>query len=439
MLPLGYGVGTITLFFTGTRRLGDLVAGTLVISERARGRHVVDELTSAAERLVVSAPAWSDDDTVRAIDFVARTAGVDAAPADALCARVLRSLPAVDGDTARPRMRLAAAVVALAKNDGGVAARLVRLRNAEHAVRDALAAHGRGEAGAGDRLDTAARAASSELLGATRREVPARHLEGLSLALLDVERRRRPPPGNPMLRLRHFFGTEVPASVWSERRNIARVAGVFCLALVFGFASGFADVDLARALVGADLAGEIERGAAWTNRIEQDGAFAATAVNIIFNNVGVGLRLFALGVLGGVAALLGVVWNGVSLGAVFGYATHLGTQATLARFIVAHGPVELSMLCVAGAAGLCLGRAVLSPGQRTRLRALREEGGRGARLLAFATIGFLVVGTVEGFVSPGQHFPVVVNVVVGAVLWVLFALWASSARHVVDVTRASAP
>jgi uncharacterized membrane protein SpoIIM required for sporulation len=252
----------------------------------------------------------------------------------------------------------------------------------------------------------------------------------LSLALLDVERRRRPPPAAMGRRIRHFLGVDVPAAVWAERLNVLRAAAVLGLGAAVGFGLALADADVARALVGDDLAGEIEAGAAWTDRIAATDAYASTSLNVIVNNVGVGLRVFALGVLGGVATLLGVVMNGLTLGAVFGYATRLHTEATLARFIVAHGPVELAMICVAGAAGLGLSRAVLSPGHRLRLAALREEGARGLRLITFATVGFVVIGTVEGFVSPGRHFPLFVNAGVGVLLGLLFFGWAATGRNV---------
>ena len=47
MIPIGYGVGLVVMFFTGTRRVGDLVAGTVVISERGRGTHIVTLLREA--------------------------------------------------------------------------------------------------------------------------------------------------------------------------------------------------------------------------------------------------------------------------------------------------------------------------------------------------------------------------------------------------------
>jgi len=431
LIPIGYGVGAIVMFFTGTRRLGDLVAGTVVVNERSRGIRAIDEVKRTAAGLWVAAPAWSDAEVQSAVDVIQRTQGLESVAADGPCRRVLARLPGpvpgpVAGD-APPRQLLAAAVMALADNNAGLAARLRRLADVEDELHDAIVAFEAGLAAA-DTVDAVSRRASSELMLATRREVPGRHLEALSMVLLDLERRRRLRPGPALPRLIRYFKVDVPTTVWSERTQIARSAVIFAFAIAVGFVVSLADADVARALVGDDLAERIEKGANWTDEIERQQSYGSTSAGIIINNVMVGVRVFALGVVGGVGSLIMLFVNGLSLGAVFGYATALGTQETLLRFIVAHGPVELSMVCVAAAAGLCLGRAVLSPGRRTRARALREEGKKGLHLAAFATVGFCVVGTVEGFVSPGAHFPTALNATVGVVLWLLFAAWALTGR-----------
>lgn len=427
LIPIGYGVGAIVMFFTGTRRLGDLVAGTVVVNERSRGVRAIDEVKKTAAGLELAAPTWSDAEVQTAVDAIQRTRGLERAAAEPPCRRVLARLPAVAAEGAPARQVLAAAVMALADNNAGLAARLRRLAEVEDQLLQAVAAFEAGTASA-DAVDALSRQASSELMLATRREVPGRHLEALSMVLLDLERRRRLRPGPAWPRLVRFFAVDVPATVWSERRQIARSAVLFAFAVAVGFVVSLADADVARALVGDDLAERIEKGASWTNEIEKQQSYGSTSVAIIVNNVMVGVRVFALGIVGGVGSLIMLFLNGLSLGAVFGYATALGTQETLLRFIVAHGPVELSMVCVAAAAGLCLGRAVLSPGRRTRARALREEGKKGLHLAAFATVGFCVVGTVEGFVSPGSHFPTALNAAIGVVLWLLFAAWAATGR-----------
>lgn len=438
MIPIGYGVGFVVMFFTGTRRLGDLVAGTVVVSERARGPHIVTLLRDAAGTLTVQGVSLTDDDVARITDTVRRTAGLEASLAVRSCERLLQTLgdragTPVNATGVTARARLAAAVLSSSTTGQGLAARLFRLFEAEQALVQALSRFdgARRVSSATDTavgLDAAARHASSELLAASRRGVSPRLLESVSLVLLDMERRRRTPslPLGP--RLQHFFGTEVPTAVWAERGGVLRAALVLGGAGVVGFSLAFLDPSLSRALIGDGLTELVEQGANWTNQIERDGQYLQASLQIIFNNVGVGLRVFAVGILGGVATVLALIGNGLSLGATFGTAFRLDTHETLARFILAHGPVELSMVCVAGAAGFCLGRAVLAPGARTRVQALREEGRRGFLLVTFATVGFLFIGTVEGFISPGAQFPTVANAAVGIGLWLLFFGWARLGR-----------
>lgn len=426
-LPVFYGVGTVTLFFTGTRRLGDLLANTVVLSERARAQDPLAhcrELT--AGQASVQAPSWSDVDVVRALEMLERTRELPSAAAEKLCARVLARIdPSLAAEMAPQggcRTALAASCLALSQGRSGVAAQIVRMTKAEGALRDALVdVRVSPSAAAVERLDDALRRAGSELMRGTRRGVPAGVLESLSLALLDAERRRAPP--NTRTSLFAFLARDVPATLYVERRLIARAAAVFVTATLTGFGLCYVDGALGRVLVGDSLATAIEEGARWTNRIEESGAFASAAVRIIINNAWVCVVAFVSGLFGGVLPLLVLFANGMHLGSVFGYATRLDTADTLLRFVLAHGPVELSAICVAGAAGLCLGRALLSPRRRTRLEALREEAAIGGRLLAGALFAICVIGTVEGFVSPGAFLPWFGNLTVGLGLFALFFAW----------------
>lgn len=429
MLPFGYAVGTVALFLTGTRRLGDLVADTFVVTERARARDPLAHVRSAAgtSRGPASRRPWTDEQLLLAIGIVDRTAALDARTASTLCARALAKIdPALAKSTSPADARVELASQALAHVDApaGVVLSLQRLVDAETSLAAALLSMKSGKASMADveRVDHAIRRAASELMRAVRRDVPARHLESLSLALLDAERRR--VPRAPLrASVRRFFFFEVPSTVWAERGLIARAGAVLALGLFIGGSLAFADAELARALIGNDIAGAVERGANWTSAIEEENAFAQASLQIIINNVGVGLRVFALGIVGGIATMLGLLLNGLQIGATFGYALRLDTADTLLRFVLAHGPVELTMISVAGAGGMCLGRALLSPGRRTRLQALREEGARGAKLVVAASLGFICIGCVEGFVSPGALFPWFVNATIGFTLLALFWAW----------------
>ncbi|MBK1719604.1 stage II sporulation protein M [Thiocystis violacea] len=142
----------------------------------------------------------------------------------------------------------------------------------------------------------------------------------------------------------------------------------------------------------------------------------------IMNNIGIGFRGFAGGLLFGLGSALILVFNGLSIGAVAGHLTRLDHGGTFWPFVSGHGPYELTAIAISGAAGLLLGQALLAPGNRTRLAALRLNA-RDAVILVGGAAGMLVLAAVvEAFWSAGPA-PAAIKYGVGAVGWVLVALY----------------
>ncbi|HXD22771.1 MAG TPA: stage II sporulation protein M, partial [Gemmatimonadaceae bacterium] len=129
------------------------------------------------------------------------------------------------------------------------------------------------------------------------------------------------------------------------------------------------------------------------------------ATSIIANNVQVAIAAFASGVTAGVLTAYLLVTNGVSFGAVFGLYGSKGIATLLLAFVAPHGVLELTAICIAGGAGFLLAAALLIPGDRTRRRALVENGRRAIRLVAGAALLLLIAGTLEGMVSPIPWWP----------------------------------
>lgn len=143
----------------------------------------------------------------------------------------------------------------------------------------------------------------------------------------------------------------------------------------------------------------------------------------IRNNTGIGFRTFAGGLLAGVGTLFFLLLNGVHIGAVAGHLTAVGYTETFWGFVAGHSAPELTAIVISGAAGLRLGWAVIAPGPRTRLRALREDAVVGLRLLYGAALLFLVAAFVEAFWSSQTVPAVELKYGVGIALWVVLALY----------------
>ncbi|GAC1396746.1 MAG: stage II sporulation protein M [Chloroflexota bacterium] len=158
------------------------------------------------------------------------------------------------------------------------------------------------------------------------------------------------------------------------------------------------------------------------------GTNSAVASFIMTNNIRVALMAFAGGVLLGLVTVYILVVNGLMLGTVAGLCQAYGLSLGLWSFIAPHGVIELSMIFVAGGAGLMLGWAVLRPGLRRRQDALAVAARR-AVLLLFGVVPLLVVaGTLEGFVSPSP-LPAVLKFGVGLLTGLVLAGYATTGRR----------
>ncbi len=143
----------------------------------------------------------------------------------------------------------------------------------------------------------------------------------------------------------------------------------------------------------------------------------------IWNNIGIGLRTFAGGLLAGVGALFVLLFNGVYFGTVAGHLQQIGYGDPLWRFVCGHAPFELTAIVLAGGAGLRLGLSLIAPGRQRRVDALAAAGRKGARLCLGVAFMLLVAAFIEAFWSSTQSIPATVKFSVSGALWVLVGLW----------------
>jgi uncharacterized membrane protein SpoIIM required for sporulation len=125
----------------------------------------------------------------------------------------------------------------------------------------------------------------------------------------------------------------------------------------------------------------------------------------IFNNVGIGFRTFAGGVLFGLGAVAALVYNGVFMGVIEAHIINLGYAEHFYSFVAGHSAFELTAITLCGAAGLELGWALLAPGDRPRGLALRETGRGVIGMVAGAAAMLLIAAGIEAFWSPRQLEP----------------------------------
>jgi uncharacterized membrane protein SpoIIM required for sporulation/uncharacterized RDD family membrane protein YckC len=416
-------VGGAAMMMHGeTKRLGDMAAGTVVVRERTAA--VLPE-EAAAGADAAGPPRLSPEEFDTLARYVARRDTLQPEVRHGLAKRLLERLErhAAD-DPRRARMSPDTYLAALhadeaarhaARGSAGTgtaqAAGLVRRQRAswdayrallERATRRGLAALPEREVSrfaalyrevAADLARARTYGGSPELVYVLERSV------GMGHNLL-----YRPPRRSWKL-LRGWLAAGFPRLVRRRWRPIVLAAAFLYLPAILAYAAVRADPARAREMVPAEMMVRAEEArakeAAGEGYVEVPDIFMpAMGAGIIANNVQVTFMAFAGGILAGLGTAAVLVINGVFFGAVAGLFANMGASLHLWTFVLPHGVIELTAICIAGGAGLLLGAALLLPGRRTRREALVRRGKEAASLLGGTTVLLLVAGTIEGFVSP---------------------------------------
>lgn len=157
---------------------------------------------------------------------------------------------------------------------------------------------------------------------------------------------------------------------------------------------------------------------------EQSSSFSA---GIMTNNIRVTFLAFAGGIFAGLLTLYVLILNGMLLGTLFGFVHAYGLGPNLGEFVIGHGPVELSVICLAGGAGLRLGHSLIAPGLMRRRDAITQAARDAMGIIAGCTLLLIVAGLIEGFISPSAlpwQVKAAVGIISGTLMW--WYLWRNS-------------
>jgi uncharacterized membrane protein SpoIIM required for sporulation/uncharacterized RDD family membrane protein YckC len=147
---------------------------------------------------------------------------------------------------------------------------------------------------------------------------------------------------------------------------------------------------------------------------------------IITNNVQVTLLAFGLGLTAGIGTFFILLYNGVYLGAVVGWLTLQGHSRALWGWIMPHGGTELLAIVLSGGAGLMLASALLVPGDVSRTTALKRLAPLALQIELGCMLMLLMAGLIEGFVSPSSiAYPARLGILALSLIgWSVYFLWA---------------
>lgn len=233
------------------------------------------------------------------------------------------------------------------------------------------------------------------------------------------------PPLPHWRRAFEFFLADFPCLVRAEAGVMRASLLLFLLPLLASFVAVQVKPELIHALMGPQQIAQMESMyAVAANKLgRESGTDWMMFGYYIFNNISIGLRTYASGLLAGIGPVLAVAFNGVMIGMVASHLQNAGLGDPFWRFVAAHSAFELSAIVIAGGAGLRLSLALLVPGRRRRVDALVEDGRRGARLCLGVFAMLLMAAFIEAFWSSIGWLPASVKFGVAGALWLLVALW----------------
>jgi uncharacterized membrane protein SpoIIM required for sporulation len=159
-----------------------------------------------------------------------------------------------------------------------------------------------------------------------------------------------------------------------------------------------------------------------SGREEGSGYKSAFASFLFTHNLQVGLVSLGLGVLAGVPTVLLLLYNGMMLGSFVALHVRAGIGLEMWAWILPHGITELSAIALCGGVGLMLGRAVISPGLKTRAQSLVDVGGEAARTAIGIAGMLLIAALIESFVRQSDWSTATRLAFAGgtAVFWALY-------------------
>ena len=228
-------------------------------------------------------------------------------------------------------------------------------------------------------------------------------------------------------RIVRFFSSDFPRLVRAERRVMWVAALLFFVPLLGGTALLQVHPELIHALFSPAQLAEFETiydPASSRDRIGREAGSDLRMFGVyVLNNVSIGFRTFASGLLAGVGSVFVLIMNGVMIGGVAGHLTAIGYGEPFWRFVVGHSAPELLAIVIAGGAGLKIGMALIAPGRRTRGRALVEAGAVGAKLVLGVFAMLVFAAFVEAFWSSIVWMPNPIKFGVGGLLWLAILLW----------------
>lgn len=247
------------------------------------------------------------------------------------------------------------------------------------------------------------------------------YLNGLAAAAHQKIYTTKKEPGNVFW---NFYSKDFPKIFYRHHKQLLLSFGIFATFVAVGIFSASGDNAFVRAILGdAYINMTLEN-------IENNDPMAVYKqmgeldmfLGITLNNIRVALMAFTFGILAGLGTAFVLMQNAIMLGSFQYFFYEQGLLWESARTIWIHGTFEISVIIIAGCAGLVVGKSILFPGTYTRLTSFVKGTKEGLKIVLSTIPFFIVAGFLEGYVTrrTEMHDWLAILIISASLLIILF-------------------
>lgn len=208
-------------------------------------------------------------------------------------------------------------------------------------------------------------------------------------------------------RIVDFWKTEFPLFFKQYHKTLGIAFLVFALATAIGSISALNDSTFVRLILGDAYVNTTLNNIAEGDptAIYKGGSEIGTFLGITINNVRVGFLAFAFGVMASLGTIYILFSNGVMLGAFITFFYTEGVFFEANKQIWLHGTIEISVIVIAGCAGLIMGNSILFPKTFSRRVSFMKGAKDGLKVVVSTIPFFIIAGFIEGFITRYSNMP----------------------------------
>lgn len=204
-----------------------------------------------------------------------------------------------------------------------------------------------------------------------------------------------------------FYLREFPSQFYAFQKQLLLSFIIFLLFAAIGAFSAAHDASFVRSVLGDEYVNMTLENIANKDpmAVYKEMSSSDMFLGITLNNIKVGLMAFSLGILGGLGTIFILMQNALMLGSFQYFFFDKGVFWESVRTIWIHGTIEISVIIVAGCAGLVIGKSILFPNTYSRLRSFTMGVKNGLKIIMSTIPFFVVAGFLEGFVTRLTEMP----------------------------------